>query len=52
MAKNITPKMHVNREKSDFATKLRFGVLAIVEIPRYRGFPAPESRTLSHPGKH
>ena len=50
MAESITPKKRVNRNKCNFATKQRMiGVLAIVEILRYRGFPIPESQTLSHP---
>ena len=40
MAENITPKKHANRDKSDFATKKhKFRVLAIIEIPHYRGLP-------------
>ena len=50
IAENSTHKKRVNRDKCNFATKKRmFGVLAIVEILHYRGFPIPESRTLSHP---
>ena len=44
MAENITPKKRVNRDKRNFATKEPiFGVLAIVGILCYRGFPIPES---------
>ena len=47
MAENCTPKKHVNCNKQHV-----FGVLAIVEILRYHGFPIPESGTLSQPARN
>ena len=50
LAENISLKKPKNREKCDFATKQSmFGVLAIIEIICYQGFPIPEYRTLSQP---
>ena len=50
LTENISLKKPKNCEKCDFATKQSmFGVLAIVEILCYQGFPIPEYRTLSHP---
>ena len=49
MAKCITSKKCIDRDKCDFATiQGMFGVLAIYEILCYQGLPIPESRTLSH----
>ena len=50
LLKIVPIKSEKNCDKCNFATKKRmFGVLAIVEILHYRGFPILESRTLSHP---